>query len=143
MTMIREAAKAQADFMNACRQYVDIGVPNGELANLYVELMKEEVTETVEAWNAAVLRQQLVGTGADMVALVAEVVDGAVDTIFVSLGLLNALGVDAEAAWQEVVKSNQSKLGPDPQFREDGKLLKDSNFVDPDFARVVRESWAI
>ena len=140
---IRHAAETQAAFMNACRQHVRLGDPKGELANLYVELMKEEVTETVDAWNAAVLRTELAGAGADLVALVAEVVDGAVDTIFVSLGLLNALGVDAEAAWQEVVKSNQSKLGAEPRFREDGKLLKDANFVEPDFARVVRESWAI
>lgn len=140
---IRHAAETQAAFMNACRQFVRVGYPNGKLADLYVELMKEEVGETVAAWNAGFHQCADLGAGADMEALVAEVVDGAVDTIFVSLGLLNALGVDAEAAWQEVVKSNQSKLGPNPKFREDGKLLKDANFVEPDFARVVRESWAI
>lgn len=140
---IRHAAETQAAFMNACKQHVRVGDPSGPLANLYVDLMKEEVEETVEAWNSAVLRTELAGAGADLVELAAKVVDGAVDTIFVSLGLLNALGVDAEAAWQEVVKSNQSKLGPNPQFREDGKLLKDAGFVEPDFARVVRESWAL
>jgi predicted HAD superfamily Cof-like phosphohydrolase len=139
--MIKGAAQAQADFMNACRQRVELGQANGELANLYVNLMKEEVIETVEAWNDAFHQAE---TGdADLIEITAPIVDGAIDTIFVALGLLNALGVDAEAAWQEVCRSNQSKLGPNPTFRADGKLLKDEHFSEPDFARVVRESWGI
>lgn len=139
--MIRGAAEAQAEFMRGCRQAIEPGQANGQLANLYVELMVEEVTETVDAWNAAFERAEQ--GDADLIDITAPVVDGAIDTIFVALGLLNALGIDVEAAWQEVVKSNQSKLGPNPKFREDGKLLKDENFVEPDFDRVVRESWGI
>lgn len=140
---IRHAAETQAAFMNACRQHVKVGQPNGKLLNLYIELMVEEVQETVEAWNKAVQETERLGDDADVIALMSKVLDGIMDTIFVSLGAANSGGFDAEAAWQQVVKSNQSKLGPNPQFREDGKLLKDANFVEPDFARVVRESWAI
>ena len=139
--MIRGAAQAQADFMRGCRQEVVQGQANGRLADLYVELMAEEVTETVDAWNAAFAKAE--EGEADLIDITAPVVDGAVDTIFVALGLLNSLGIDAEAAWREVVRSNQSKLGPNPQFREDGKLLKDENFSEPDFGRVIRESWGI
>jgi len=141
--MIKGAAEAQAEFMRGCRQDVQVGNPQGALADLYVELIKEECQETVDAWNEAVLRTELAGDTVDLAELTAKVVDGAVDTIFVSLGLLNALGVDAEEAWQEVVKSNRSKLGPNPKFREDGKLLKDENFVEPDFVRVVKQSWGM
>jgi hypothetical protein len=139
--MIGGAAQQQADFMNACRQTVVKGQANGPLASLYVDLMAEECEETVTAWNAAF--QAAESGDADLVEITAKIVDGAIDTIFVSLGLLNALGIDVEATWAEVVRSNQSKLGPNPTFREDGKLLKDANFSEPDFGRVIRESWGL
>lgn len=144
--MIKGAAEAQAAFMRGCRQDVQIGNPQGALADLYINLMVEECQETVEAWNSAVLGAENSADDAsmdDLMERTAKVVDGAVDTIFVALGLLNALGVDAEAAWQEVVRSNESKLGPSPTFREDGKLLKDASFVEPDFLAVVRASWGM
>ena len=140
---IKEMADAQAAFMAACGQYVDDGLPNGAMANLYLELLKEEFMETIEAWNEGAQENARLGAGADVVKHTAKVVDGLMDMTFVIIGVMNHMKVRLDLSWDEVVISNQSKLGPNPKFREDGKLLKDANFVEPDFERVVRESWAI
>ena len=64
-----------------------------------------------------------------------KVIDGAVDTIVVAIGLLHSLGVDPFKAWDAVHKANQSKLdgslGP-IVLRDDGQIGKPVGFVGPE-----------
>jgi predicted HAD superfamily Cof-like phosphohydrolase len=86
----------------------------------YLSHMEEEAKETVLAWDRG-----------DMVS----VIDGAVDTIVVAIGLLHSLGVDPFKAWDAVHKANQSKLdgslGP-IVLRDDGQIGKPVGFVGPE-----------
>lgn len=67
-----------------------------------------------------------------------KVVKEACDLLYVVYGLLDELGVDADAAFAEVHRSNMSKLGNDgkPIRREDGKVLKGPNFSPADMSKV-------
>lgn len=67
-----------------------------------------------------------------------EVFDSLVDQDYVNIGFANLLGLDMKAGFDEVQKSNMSKLDKDgkPIFREDGKLLKSDQYVPPDLDTV-------
>lgn len=76
---------------------------------------------------------------------IVETVDAAIDIIYVTLGLLVEMGVDAEPIFDEVQRSNMSKLGADgkPIYREDGKVLKGPNYFTPDIRARLLEQGAI
>jgi predicted HAD superfamily Cof-like phosphohydrolase len=80
--------------------------------------MEEEAGEAVLAWDRG-----------DMV----NVIDGAVDTIVVAIGLLHSLGVDPFRAWDAVHKANMSKIVDGKVYlREDGQIGKPPGFVGPE-----------
>jgi predicted HAD superfamily Cof-like phosphohydrolase len=84
----------------------------------YLSHMEEEAEETVLAWDRG-----------DMV----NVIDGAVDTIVVAIGLLHSLGVDPFRAWDAVHKANMSKIVDGKVYRrEDGQIGKPPGFVGPE-----------
>jgi predicted HAD superfamily Cof-like phosphohydrolase len=58
-----------------------------------------------------------------------EVIDGAVDLIVVTLGLMVEMGVDIDPFWTEVHRTNMAKK--DGPIREDGKRLKPSGWEPP------------
>jgi predicted HAD superfamily Cof-like phosphohydrolase len=63
-----------------------------------------------------------------------EVTDAILDMIVVGVGALLSAGVDVEGAWNEVIRSNMSKIDPDTGKvlkREDGKVLKPASFSPP------------
>lgn len=93
-------------------------VPGGKLPELYRDLMDEEHAEF---------------RGADSLH---EAVDGAIDLIWVTLGWLNAVGVDAAPIWNAVQLANMTKVsGPvDPVT---GKRLKPPGFKHPDVAALL------
>ena len=97
-----------------------IGKFNEEQASRYLSHMEEEAEETVLAWDRG-----------DMV----NVIDGAVDTIVVAIGLLHSLGVDPFKAWDAVHRANMRKVdgscGPIVK-REDGQLGKPANWYGPE-----------
>ncbi len=78
-------------------------------------LMGEEFIELREAMRAN-----------DLVAIAKE----ACDLLVVTYGTLVEYGIDADAVFEMVHKSNMSKLGADgkPIHREDGKVLKGPNY---------------
>lgn len=111
--------------MQACGQSTDRW--NEEQFNLYTRLIQEETEELWEA-NAA----------ADRV----ECLDALIDILVVTAGALHSMGVDAEGAWKEVMRSNFDKVDPRTgrvNKREDGKVLKPANWEPPRLARFVRE----
>lgn len=61
------------------------------------------------------------------------------DLIYVVAGTAVEMGGDLDAVLNEVHKSNMSKLDEDgkPIFREDGKVLKGPNYIEPDVQGVL------
>jgi predicted HAD superfamily Cof-like phosphohydrolase len=135
----------QAEFMEASGQTV--GTANADQAALYARLIEEEVTETFDAWKVAVMAIASDSFNSEKtVTDVTEVTDGLIDTIYVCIGMLHSLGINSQAAWDEVHGSNMTKIDPATGFvirRDDGKILKPEGFRQPDLAKVVRMSWNI
>ena len=94
------------------------------LFQLRDELNHEEFRELQGAWE-----------GEDLV----EYVDAVCDLIYVLAGSLVSFGVDLDACFAEVHRSNMSKLGEDgkPIVREDGKILKGPNYTPPDLRSII------
>jgi len=114
----------QHKFMVACDQSVD-KFDKDQFA-LYYNLIEEESKELTEAY-----------TKGDRV----EMLDALIDIIVVTVGAAHSLGVDAEGAWKEVVRSNMSKVMPDGKVRkrEDGKVLKPTTYSPPNLVPFVKE----
>lgn len=64
-----------------------------------------------------------------------EVADALADLLFVIYGAADTWGIDIEPVWDEVVRSNNSKIGG--PVREDGKRLKPEWYSPPDIAGVL------
>lgn len=104
-------------FGTACDQE-----PSKENYNMYLSLIDEEVAELVEAVAADDKVEQL---------------DALVDILVVTMGAIRAAGWDGEGAWREVMNTNFAKIDPDTgkvRKREDGKVLKPSNWSPPNLA---------
>jgi predicted HAD superfamily Cof-like phosphohydrolase len=99
--------------------------PSKDICKLRVELIAEELGELKEA-----IRDK------DIV----EVADALTDLLYVVYGAGHAFGIDLDKCFNEVHRSNMSKLGLDgkPIYREDGKVLKGQNYFDPDLITIVQ-----
>ena len=62
----------------------------------------------------------------------------AADLLYVLTGMFVDYGWDMDTIFDRVHESNMSKLGDDgkPIYREDGKVLKSSNYKEPDLSGV-------
>jgi predicted HAD superfamily Cof-like phosphohydrolase len=108
----------QARFMTACDQTID--VPNKDQFNMYLGLIEEEAEELNEA-----IRNN------DPV----EALDALTDILVVTIGAIHSMGANAEGAWNEVMRTNFSKIDPTSgkvRKREDGKVLKPEGWSTPD-----------
>lgn len=63
------------------------------------------------------------------------------DILYIAFGTAVAYGIPLEAVFDEVHRSNMSKLGEDgkPIYREDGKVLKGPNYTQADVKKVIDE----
>ena len=107
----------QKTFMQAGDQTVD--TYNKQQLDLYVSLIDEELAEVKEGI-----------ANNDRV----EILDGLIDVLVVTIGALHSLGADPAGAWNEVTRSNMSKVDPETgrlTKREDGKILKHSGYSAP------------
>jgi predicted HAD superfamily Cof-like phosphohydrolase len=107
----------QKRFMLACDQAVGEFKP--KQYRMYVNLIKEEWHELKEAVQAADQVEQL---------------DALIDLLVVTTGALHSMGVDAEAAWNEVMQTNFAKIDPETgkvNKRKDGKVLKPEGWKPP------------
>lgn len=102
-----------------------------DLVNLRKNLIEEEFNEVVAELNA--LKQ-----GPDYQAEV-RLLKELCDLLYVVYGTAVAFGFDIDGAFEEVHKSNMSKLGLDgkPVLREDGKALKGPNYFKANVSRFV------
>ena len=99
-------------FQLACDQLKEVGVE----ASLYYKLIKEEFDELCDA------------------SIRVEELDAIADLIWVLIGYAHARGYNIEGAWNEVARSNMSKIDPVSGKvikRADGKILKPETFSPP------------
>lgn len=126
---MKRKIRAVADFHTA----FGLGISNSPVANLGVaknqlrfNLMEEENLEYLEAANAGDL---------------AEVADALGDMLYILCGTILEHGMQykIEEVFEEIQRSNMSKLGPDgkPIYREDGKVLKGPNYFKPNIQAVL------
>jgi predicted HAD superfamily Cof-like phosphohydrolase len=100
----------------------------GNLKNeLRFNLMKEENEEYLEA----VQNNDIV-----------EIADALGDMLYILCGTILEHGLQhkIEAVFDEIQRSNMSKLGEDgkPIYREDGKVMKGPNYFKPSFEAILK-----
>ena len=114
------------DFMEAFGQEVLYmpSMPDTNLAALRLDLINEEVQE---------LRD---GLGKKSML---EIADALTDILYVVYGAGHAFGIDLDECFNEVHRSNMTKLGEDgrPLYREDGKVMKGPNYEDPNLEQFL------
>src|SRR5210317_2221699 len=98
--------------------------PDDNIVSLRIELIAEELNELFDACEKK-----------DIV----EVADALTDILYVTYGAGHAFGIDLDKCFKEVQRSNMSKLGEDgkPIYRDDGKVLKGSNYSEPDLKNAL------
>lgn len=115
------------DFMEAFNQevlYVPT-LPDFNLAALRLDLIEEEVQELRDGLG----NQDLL-----------EIADALTDILYVVYGAGHAFGIDLDDCFNEVHRSNMTKLGEDgrPLYREDGKVMKGPNYEEPNLLQFVQ-----
>lgn len=64
-----------------------------------------------------------------------KVADGGGDLIWVTCGLMARLGINLDAAWDEIRRTNWEKIGG--PVREDGKILKPEGWKPPSMEKAL------
>ena len=95
-----------------------------KINKLRIYLIKEELEELIEAMN-----------NKDLL----EVADALTDILYVTYGAGHAFGIDLDKCFEEVQKSNMSKLDENgkPIYNEFGKVMKGPNYFKPDLSKFV------
>ena len=98
--------------------------PNKNIVNLRLNLIKEELEELQEA-----IKQE------DLL----EVADALTDILYVTYGAGHAFGIDLDNCFNEVQKSNMSKLGADgkPIYNQSGKVMKGPKYFKPNLKQFL------
>ena len=98
--------------------------PNEKVVNLRYDLIKEELDELKEAINQK-----------NMI----EVADALTDILYVTYGAGHAFGINLDKCFDEVQKSNMSKLGENgkPIFNESGKVMKGPKYFKPNLNKFL------
>jgi predicted HAD superfamily Cof-like phosphohydrolase len=127
--IMKDKIKAVQEFHEAfkigyrTRLKADLGIAKNTLR---FDLMKEENEEYLEAAN-----------NNDMI----EVADALGDMLYILCGTIIEHGMQhkLEAVFEEIQRSNMSKLGADgqPIYREDGKVLKGPNYFKPNIKQIL------
>lgn len=99
-------------------------------------------------WRTQVLRQDLLQEEVDELrdafldGDVVAIADAVADILYVTYGTADVCGIDADAVFAEVHRSNMTKVQPDGSVlrRADGKILKPKTYSPPDIMGVLREA---
>ena len=69
-----------------------------------------------------------------------EVADALTDILYVTYGAGHAFGINLDKCFDEVQRSNMSKLGEDgkPIYNEHGKVMKGPKYFQPDLGKFVK-----
>ena len=97
------------------------------------QLRHDLIAEELEEYATAVWSDNIV-----------EIADALGDLLWVVYGTAAEHGIDLDPVFEEIARSNFSKLGADgqPIFRSDGKILKGPHHFDPELAHILREQGA-
>ena len=92
--------------------------------NLRINLIEEELNEFKEAMSKKDLK---------------EVADALTDILYVTYGAGHAFGINLDDCFEEVQKSNMSKLGDDgkPIYNELGKVMKGPKYFKPNLNKFL------
>ena len=95
-----------------------------KINSLRFNLIKEELDELKVALN-----------NKDLI----EVADALTDILYVTYGAGHAFGIDLDKCFEEVQKSNMSKLNLNgkPIYNQDGKVMKGPNYFKPNFKKFL------
>ena len=69
-----------------------------------------------------------------------EVADALTDILYVAYGAGHAFGINLDKCFDEVQKSNMSKLGDDgkPIYNENGKVMKGPKYFKPNLSKFIQ-----
>ena len=125
MTKISNFEKV-GDFMEAFGQKVEVEPtwPDFNTRDLRLELISEEFSELCQAMEDR-----------DMV----QIADALTDILYVVYGAGHSFGIGLDECFEEVHRSNMSKLGESgrPIYREDGKVMKGPGYFEPDLEGIL------
>ena len=99
--------------------------PSEKIIKLRYNLIKEELDEFEEALKDRDLK---------------EVADALTDILYVTYGAGHAFGIDLDKCFDEVQRSNMSKLDEHgkPIYNEHGKVMKGPKYFQPDLGKFVK-----
>ena len=113
-------------FMNTYGQDVkeNAEFPENKIVQLRIDLIEEELNELKEA----IKNKDIV-----------EVADALTDILYVTYGAGHSFGVNLDQCFDEVQRSNMSKLGEDgkPIYNDSGKVMKGPNYFAPNLKKIV------
>ena len=97
-----------------------------KINELRINLINEELEELKEAIKNKDLK---------------EVADSLTDILYVTYGAGHAFGINLDECFEEVQKSNMSKLGEDgkPIYNEQGKVMKGPKYFKPDLSKFIKK----
>ena len=114
-------------FMRTFGQEVKItsSLSSEKINNLRISLINEELDELKEAIRNNDLK---------------EAADALTDILYVTYGAGHAFGINLDKCFDEVQRSNMSKLGEDgkPIYNELGKVMKGPKYFKPDLNKFLK-----
>ena len=98
--------------------------PDDNIIKLRINLIKEELLELEEALNAKNIE---------------ETADALTDILYVTYGAGHAFGIDLDKCFDEVQKSNMSKLDKfgNPIYNNKGKVMKGPLYFKPNYKKIL------
>jgi len=113
-------------FMKTFGQEVkeNAGLSSDKINNLRINLIQEELSEL----QTALHEKNIV-----------EIADALTDILYVTYGAGHAFGINLDKCFDEVQKSNMSKLDKDgkPIYNEHGKVMKGPDYFKPDLSKFL------
>ena len=114
------------EFMESFGQEVKIkpGMSSKKINSLRISLISEELEELKQAIDQSNIE---------------EVADALTDILYVTYGAGHAFGINLDNCFEEVQKSNMSKLGDDgkPIYNENGKVMKGPKYFKPNLKKFL------
>ena len=114
------------EFMQKFKQEVKSkpSFPDDNIIKLRINLIKEELLELEEALNEKNIE---------------ETADALTDILYVTYGAGHSFGIDLDKCFDEVQKSNMSKLDKfgNPIYNEQGKVMKGPLYFKPNFKKIL------
>ena len=122
MTNFNEVKKFMETFGQEVKTKAEI--PSEKIVKLRYDLIKEELDEFEEAIKTKNIK---------------EIADSLTDILYVTYGAGHAFGIDLDKCFDEVQRSNMSKLGADgkPIYNDKGKVMKGPKYFKPDLSKFI------